>query len=293
MQLIRFDWAIKRILRDKANFAVLEGFLSVLLKEKVTIETILSSEANQETDDDKYNDVDILVKTATDEHIIIEVQNTKQTDYFHRILFGASKLITEYIQEGKAYENVKKVISITVAYFDLGQGEDYVYHGTTSFKGLHKGDILTLSAKQRKRYEKVNVHQIYPEYWIIKAGIFNEDQINDKLDEWIYFFKTGEVLESFTAEGLNEARNLLDQLKLEPKERSQYKAYIERVRKLASYQLTEMEEIQDLVKQAEDRKEIEAVLGFHAIGVSSENIAKALKITLEKVTQIIENQSNT
>jgi len=62
MQLIRFDWAIKRMLRDKANFAVLEGFLSVLLKEKVTIEAILSSEANQETDDDKYNDVDILVK---------------------------------------------------------------------------------------------------------------------------------------------------------------------------------------------------------------------------------------
>ena len=292
MQLIRFDWAIKRILRDKANFAVLEGFLSVLLKEKVMIEAILSSEANQETDDDKYNDVDILVKTTTDEHIIIEVQNTKQTDYFHRILFGASKLITEYIQEGKAYENVKKVISITVAYFDLGQGEDYVYHGTTSFKGLHKGDILTLSAKQRKRYEKVNVHQIYPEYWIIKAGIFNEDQINDKLDEWIYFFKTGEVLESFTAEGLNEARNLLDQLKLEPKERSQYKAYIERVRKLASYQLTEMEEIQDLVKQAEDRKDIEAILGFHKVGVSAENISKGLKIALEKVTQIIENQSN-
>ena len=155
---------------------------------------------------------------------------------------------------------------------------------------MHKGDILTLSAKQQKRYEKVNVYQIYPEYWIIKAGIFNENQINDKLDEWIYFFKTGEVLESLTAEGLNEARNLLDQLKLEPKERSQYKAYIERVRKLASYQLTEMEEIQDLVKQAEDRKDVEAVLGFHAIGVSAENIAQVLKITLEKVFQIIENQ---
>ena len=27
---IRFDWAIKRMLRDKANFAVLEGLLTVL-----------------------------------------------------------------------------------------------------------------------------------------------------------------------------------------------------------------------------------------------------------------------
>ena len=28
---IRFDWAIKRLLRQKANFGVLEGFLTVLL----------------------------------------------------------------------------------------------------------------------------------------------------------------------------------------------------------------------------------------------------------------------
>ena len=34
---IRFDWAIKRLLRQKANFGVLEGFLSVLLDEKVEI----------------------------------------------------------------------------------------------------------------------------------------------------------------------------------------------------------------------------------------------------------------
>ena len=57
MELIRFDWAMKRILRAKANFVVLEGFLSVLLKEKITIEAILSSQANQEAEDEKYNDV--------------------------------------------------------------------------------------------------------------------------------------------------------------------------------------------------------------------------------------------
>ena len=30
---IRFDWAVKRLLRNKANFGVLEGFLTVLLGE--------------------------------------------------------------------------------------------------------------------------------------------------------------------------------------------------------------------------------------------------------------------
>jgi predicted transposase/invertase (TIGR01784 family) len=292
MELIRFDWALKRILRDKATFVVLEGFLSVLLNDKITIEAILSSQSNQEAEDEKYNDVDILIRNSKDEHIIIEVQNTKQIDYFHRILFGASKIVTEYIQKGTKYENVKKVISVTVAYFDLGQGLDYVYHGTTSFKGIHRGDILNLSAPQQKRYQKQKVAEIYPEYWIIKAGIFDEEQVNDELDEWIYFFKTGSVLEGFTAAGLDEARELLDKLKLKPEAREAYSRYEERLRQLASYQLTEILEVQELIKQAEDKKEaekeIETVLGLHENEVPIPIIAKSLKVTEEKVREIIE-----
>ena len=81
MKLIRFDWAMKNLLRDKANFDVLEGFLSVLLGEKIRIETILSSQTNKEDEDDKYNDVDILIQNSKDEYVIIEIQNTKQYDY--------------------------------------------------------------------------------------------------------------------------------------------------------------------------------------------------------------------
>ena len=257
IELIRFDWAMKRILRDKANYAVLEGFLSVLLKEKVTIETILGSQANQEKEDEKYNDVDILVRNSKGEFIIIEVQNTKQNDYFHRILFGSAKIITEYIQSGAPYENVKKVYSITVAYFDLGQGLDYVYHGTTVFKGLHCGDILMLSSSQRERYEKLRIHEIYPEYWIIKAGIFDEDQVQDELDEWIYFFKTGCILEGFTAAGLDSAKKLLDKLNLPKAEREEYNYYEEHLRKLASYHLTEKQDVEDLIKSAVAEVELE------------------------------------
>lgn len=34
---IRFDWAMKRLLRNKANYAVLEGLLMTLLNTKVRI----------------------------------------------------------------------------------------------------------------------------------------------------------------------------------------------------------------------------------------------------------------
>ena len=41
---IRFDWAIKRLLRQKANFDVLEGFLTVFIGERITIVELLESE---------------------------------------------------------------------------------------------------------------------------------------------------------------------------------------------------------------------------------------------------------
>ena len=256
-QLIRFDWAMKRLLRDKANFGVLEGFLTVLLKQTIKIKAILSSQSNQEFYNDKYNDVDILIEDAKGELVIIEVQNTKQHDYFHRILFGAAKAITEYITIGEAYKQVKKVISITIAYFDLGQGLDYVYHGTTTFKGVHHHDTLTLSEKQKELYGKVSIHEIYPEFWIIKAGLFDEKQVNDKLDEWIYFFKTGKVEDSFTAPGLDEAKKKLDTMQLSEEERKKYNEYTEHLRKLASYHDTQKEDLKDAIKTAETKGKIE------------------------------------
>lgn len=128
------------------------------------------------------------------------------------MLFGASKVLTEYIGEGKPYAEVKKVISITIAYFDLGQGKDYVYHGTTNFVGLRQGDILNLSKKQKELYEKTSVSQIYPEYWLIKADLLNNNNIQDDLDEWIYFFKNSEVLDHFSAPGLIEAKEKLNKI---------------------------------------------------------------------------------
>jgi hypothetical protein len=56
-RLVRFDWAMKKLLRNKANFSILEGFFSELLRRDITIQNILESESNKQTDDDKYNRV--------------------------------------------------------------------------------------------------------------------------------------------------------------------------------------------------------------------------------------------
>ncbi|MBF0134546.1 MAG: PD-(D/E)XK nuclease family transposase, partial [Magnetococcales bacterium] len=68
--LITFDWALKRLLRSKANFEVLEGLLSELLRTDVSIVEILESESNKEDKLDKYNRVDLKVKNGQGEWLI-------------------------------------------------------------------------------------------------------------------------------------------------------------------------------------------------------------------------------
>ena len=256
-KLIRFDWAIKKLLKDKTNFDILEGFLTVLLNESIKIDRILEGESNKETEDDRYNRVDILVRNQKDEFIIIEVQNSKEYDrpatrYFHRMIYGTSKVISEYIQQGEPYANVKKVISITIAYFDLGQGEDYVYHGTNVFLGIHTNDVLTLADQQKELYDKQAVFEIFPEYWIIKADKF-DDQVSDKLDEWIYFLKNSEVRDDFTAPGLKEAKEKLNELSMTEEERLAYKRYLKRLRDIASEHHTKKADIEKLLRETREQ----------------------------------------
>ncbi len=294
-KLVRFDWAMKKILRHKANFDILEGFLWELLGEEISIKQILDGEGNKETEDDKFNRVDILVENSKGELVIIEVQNSKEYDYFHRMLYGTSKAIAEHIKEKQAYAYVKKVISITIAYFDLGQGEDYVYHGTTVFKGIHKNDVLTLSNRQVELYQKDNIYEIYPEYWVIKVEQF-ADQVKDKLDEWIYFFKNAEIKSDFSAKGLKEANERLDAMKLEEKEAQEYKRYLKGLRDIASEQYTKMVDAQDLINKGinKGKKEgkINTILKLYKKGKSAEEIADLLDFSIKEVSQIIENHIN-
>ena len=148
-RIVRFDWAVKRMLRDKANFGVLEGLMKVLIGEDLRIDEILESESNQDGFDDKFNRVDIKAKNSRGDIIIVEVQLTRELYYLERILYGVSKTVTEHISLGSKYDQVKKVYSINILYFDLGRGKDFLYHGTTQFRGVHTGDFLEVNTKEK------------------------------------------------------------------------------------------------------------------------------------------------
>lgn len=85
----------KKAFENKANFVVLEGFLSELLFNNIKIEYILESESNQETHNHKFNGVNILTHNSKNELIIIEILNSYEIDFFHGMMYGVSKAISE------------------------------------------------------------------------------------------------------------------------------------------------------------------------------------------------------
>jgi len=224
-KLVSFDWAMKRLLRSKANFDILEGFLSELLHDSIKIVEILDSESNRETARDKFNRLDLKCKNHQGEIILIEVQYQNEIDFLQRVLFGVAKALTEHFHEGQKYADIIKVYSIAIVYFDLGQGSDYIYHGTTVFKGMHKNEELELSPLQREFFKKDHLAEIYPEIYVIKVKNF-DDIAKNTLDEWIYFLKNEEIKDGFRAKGLRKAKEKLDVMKMSEKERQQYEAYL-------------------------------------------------------------------
>jgi predicted transposase/invertase (TIGR01784 family) len=285
-KLIRFDWAVKKLLRNKANFVVLEGFLSELLFEDVKIQKILESETNQDTDEDKYNRVDILTQNLRNELIIIEIQNTYEIDYFHRMAYGASKVLSENLSLGQPYSKIKKVISINIVYFDLGQGKDYVYKGTTNFQGLHEKDILQLSSKQKEAFAKRDVSDVFPEYYLIKVNQFN-DLAKDTLDEWIYFLKNSEVKDEFKAKGLAEAKEVLDIMRLDKEQQYGYNRYLDYLHVKASEAFSLQLEAEENVRKDEKHKNsLELAKTMLTDGEPMEKILRYTGLTAAQIEQL-------
>lgn len=230
-KLIRFDWAMKTLLRDKANFDVLEGFLGALLNDdNIHIISILESESNQDAENDKFNRVDLLVEDGEKRKIIIEIQNTRESDYLERLLFGTSKVIVENMSLGQDFSEVKKVISVSILYFNLGDGEDYLYHGTTEIKGVHTGKSLTVKKKiEVLKGTEMKIQFVerkpFPEYYFITVERY-KNVIQANIDEWIYMIKNNEIMAGSKSKNIDKAAQKLKVMNMTDEEKVNYEQYL-------------------------------------------------------------------
>jgi predicted transposase/invertase (TIGR01784 family) len=281
-QLVRFDWAIKSLLRDKANFDVLEGFLTALLREDIQVIEILDSESNQPDVDKKFNRVDILVKDQKQQHIIIEIQNHHQeTDYLERILWGVSKPIVDNLELGQDYRHVSKVISISILYFNFGIGEDYVYSNVNEIRGLHtKKELVSRRLnRETKKFEKRYSKDIFPDIYLITVERF-QDVIKSDLDEWIYMLKHSALRSDFKSKNIDRARDKLMLLKMSREERKRYENYIEDI--VVENDVIETARVQALERGRTEEK-LEIAQKMLAQGMDIKTIANLTDLSVEVI----------
>lgn len=281
---IRFDWAMKRLLRNKVNFGVLEGLLTTLLGERITIQKLM--ENSIEDSQDKFSFANMIVTNEKQETFWIEIQNHNEYAYFERTIFDISKCLYNYITSKSNCYKVRKVYSVNIVYFTLGHGTDIVYHGKTEFRGIHNGELLELSPFQKQTFKVNEVSQLYPEYYILKVNDFNR-VAKTPLEEWIYYLNTGDVPEGASAPGLEEVKERLKLDRMTKTELDAYYRHLDNIVILRDNIFTEREEGR-AEGRAEGRiegeriKQLEIARNLKKLGLNAEAICQATGLSLQE-----------
>ena len=290
---IRFDWSIKRLLRQKANFGVLEGFFTVLLDEKVEIIEMLESN-DQMQNYYKFNRVDIKAKNSKGEIIIVEVQNIHEMPFRERVVYDATKGITEHISLDESYYEAKKIYSISIFYFDIGKGNDYLYHGQNIFTGVHTGDRLEVSVKGKYLLVHKLPAELLPEYFLIRVNEFNQVAVTP-LEEWLGYLKDGTIRPDTTVPGLMEAREKLLYHNMSDGERYAYNEYLSDLMiqndalegsKLEGFQEGLQEIRQQRLQQGVFLERNEIAANMKKLGLDIPLISQATGLTSEEIAKL-------
>ena len=299
--IISFDYAIKYLLRDKANFDILSGFLTELLCKQVIVQEILESEGDVDAPDGKVNRLDLKAKIDDGEIAVFEIQYNDQIDFMGKVLFNACKAVVEQVSTGKPYD-VKKVYSVNIFYDVIGAEREYLFVASLrEFKGKHFDETIPFSQNFTKQS---NVQKdIHPEYFLILPEKF-DGQMRSKFDEWVYVLKNSSVKSEFTAAGIQAAGEKLDILKMTPQQRAAYertiRADMDQKTQLLTAELkgrTEGRTEGRAEGRAEGRTEgraegraeekEDAVIRAHSKGHSIETIAEFTDLSADQILKIL------
>ena len=145
---IRFDWAHQTPTPAKSEFRSARKALTVFLGEQIKIEEILEREGYQQMADE--NSIRWISRAKNTKGDIILIEHPEYPSvlyYLERVLYGVAKAVTEHLHLGQDYSGGEKVYSISILYFDIGVGTDYLYHGQNQFVGVHTHDHLQVNTK--------------------------------------------------------------------------------------------------------------------------------------------------
>lgn len=177
--------------------------------------------------------------------------------------------------------------SISILYFDLGKGSDYIYVGQNNFVGLHTKDNLIISTKEKDTIVRKSPAEIFPTYMLVRVNEFN-DVAKTPLEEWVNYLKNGVIKSDTKAPGLQEAREKLQYYSMSNAERHAYDEHLNAIM-IQNDVLDNAKREGKAEGRAECRAEekIENAKNFLAMGLSPEQVAEGTKLPLDEVLKLM------
>ena len=176
---VKNDFIFQKIFGQNEHKEILLSFLNAVLNleaaQKLTeIEIIENTKLKKDSIEDKLGILDIRAKTTAGEHINIEIQLINQYDMDRRTLFYWSKLFTEQLKEGQAFQSLKKTITINILDFN--------------FIGIdHYHTIFHLREDDHPEYKLTDVLEVHflelPKFRKVRPDL------NKPLDCWLIFIE--------------------------------------------------------------------------------------------------------
>jgi len=288
-KVIRFDWAMKTILRDKSNFDILEGFIGALLEDdEIKILELINEKELEETQ------LLLLIEDSQPRKLIVEITNFFHLDSLFQVVLNTSKIITKYqkVRFGNLYE-IDKVISVNIFHSNFDYNDSYLFSSQTEVHGVNtgkkipmKGSVLRKKEKNGEMTYEFVEKDILPEYYFIIPNNFS-NFVEKKIDEWVYMFKNNEVGDNFTSKHMDKAKQRLAELNMTPEQKERYKKYLSNVADInSSIQSAEEKGIEKELQEEEKKKSFEIARNLKKLNLSVEEICATTGLSQAEIENL-------
>ena len=220
------DYIFKRVFAYKGNESVLKDFLEALLKIEIKGIKITNPEIIPYEKGEKRGLLDIKAEINDGTMLDVEMQMKNEINTEERATEYMGKMISEQLQVGEDYQNLKKSIVIFITNYNFLKRNSYHSVGRMKFDKTLKDEYVNMG------YDKEDeVASKYIEVHYIELPKFKKKELSKftKLDQWMCIFtqnKEGIMLAEKENKEIKRAINTLDFLSKDPKERERHNSIV-------------------------------------------------------------------
>ena len=278
------DYIFKRVFAYKGNESVLKDFLEALLKIKIKGIKITNPEIIPYEKGEKRGLLDIKAEINDGTMLDVEMQMKNERNTEERATEYMGKMISEQLQVGEDYQNLKKSIVIFITNYNFLKRNSYHSVGRMKFDKTIEDEYVNMGYD-----EEDEVASKYIEVHYIELPKFKKKELSKftKLDQWMCIFtqnKEGIMLAEKENKEIKRAINTLDFLSKDPKERERHNSIV-----MAEYNrlVSQQNFFEDGKDEGKKEEKIQIAKKLLKMNIPISQIIEATELTEEEIEKIL------